>query len=191
MRCLIFALGLLALLSCSKEYTPKPLAYARIELPEPSYIAPNPEAWTCPYTFEASRLSYVTVDPKYKNETCWYNIYYPSLKATLHLTYAEVHDDLGVKIEDNRKLAMKHIGKATQINERLIEIPDEHVYGIAYDFRGETASDFQFFVTDSTQHFLRGSLYFNVTPNKDSLAPVIEYVKADIDHLIETLRWIQ
>lgn len=186
---LIFVCVLLA--SCGQTPTPKPTAYARIALPEPSYIAPNPETWRCPYTFEASRQSYITVDPKYRNETCWYNVFYPKLKATIHLTYTALNDDLSAKIEDNRKLAMKHIGKATQINERLIENHEARVYGIAYEFRGETASDMQFFVTDSTHHFLRGSLYFSIAPNKDSLAPVIEYVKNDINHLIETVRWVE
>ncbi|MDP4963484.1 MAG: gliding motility lipoprotein GldD, partial [Salibacteraceae bacterium] len=80
--------------------------------------------------------------------------------------------------------------KATKIDEVLIENDAERVYGIVYDFKGETASDLQFFLTDSTNHFLRGSLYFNVYPNKDSLAPVIDYVKTDINHMLESFKWL-
>ena len=94
-------------------------------------------------------------------------------------------------IEESRKLAMNHIGKASQIQEILIENDRDRVYGLVYDFAGETASDMQFFLTDSNAHFLRGALYFNVSPNKDSLAPVISYIKKDIQHLVGSLSWQQ
>lgn len=193
MKPLILLVSLCAatLMACNDEFTPKPKAYARIDLPEPNYIAPNTETWNCPYYFEASRLSYLTVDPRHKQQNCWYNVYYPSLKATVYLTYSPLHGNLSDQIEDSRKLAMKHIGKATQINESTVENDSNHVYGIVYEFRGETASDMQFFLTDSTSHFLRGSLYFGVKPNKDSLAPVIEYVKEDIRHMIQTFKWLE
>lgn len=178
----------LIIFGCDDEYVPKPKAYARIDLPEPSYISPDSN-WNCPYTFEASRYSFLTIDRRHQNENCWYNIYYPKMKATIHLTYSEVDNNLGRQIEENRKLAMKHVGKATAINESLISNNVAHVYGLIYEFRGETASDMQFFATDSTNHFLRGSLYFNVKPNKDSLGPVIDYIKNDIQHFIQTLRW--
>lgn len=173
---------------CEEEYSPKPRAYPRMELPAHEYVLPEGEHWDCPYVFEFSKYSFVTLDPRYRDSTCWYNIYYPGYRATIHLTYYPVVN-LARQIEENRKLAMKHIAKATQINESLIDFPDKNVYGIVYDFRGETASDLQFFLTDSTNHLLRGALYFNVTPNKDSLAPVIEYVKEDIDHMISSFTW--
>lgn len=175
--------------ACEGDYTPKPRAYARIDLPTPTYIAPDTNSWNCPYNFEFSNHAFVTVDRKYENENCWYNLYYPKYRATIHLTYFELDKNLSQFIEENRKLAMKHIGKATQIEEVLIENPDKDVYGIVYDFKGETASDLQFFLTDSTTHMLRGSLYFNVYPNKDSLGPVIEYVKNDINHFIDSFEW--
>lgn len=176
-------------IGCKEELVPKERAYARIELPEPAYIGPDKESWNCPYYFKASNQSFLTIDKRHVNERCWYNIYYPRLKATVHLTYTEIEDDLARQIEDNRKLAMKHVGKATAINESLIENDSARVYGLIYEFKGATASDMQFFVTDSTNHFLRGSLYFNVKPNKDSLAPVIAYVKADIKYMLSTLTW--
>lgn len=182
-------LALLALQACKEEYTPKPRAYARIELPPHEYRMAGGEQWHCPYSFEFSTLSAITVEPRYRDSTCWYNLYYPQFRATLHLTYSSLNHNLARHIEDSRKLAMKHIGKASQIEEVLIEMPDKRVFGIIYDFEGATASDMQFFLTDSTDHFLRGALYFNVSPNKDSLAPVIGYVKSDIRHLVNTFSW--
>jgi gliding motility-associated lipoprotein GldD len=175
--------------ACEEDFTPKPRAYPRVYLPDPIYLTTDRPEWKCPYTFEYSKESVITLDPRYRDSTCWYNIYYPDHRATLHLTYTALNSDLAKHIEESRKLAMKHIGKASKIDELLIERPSDGVYGILYDFQGETASDFQFFLTDSTDHFLRGALYFNVSPNKDSLAPVIEYVERDIRHLVGGLRW--
>lgn len=182
-------LFLLILSSCSEDYAPKPRAYPRMSLPEPTYSLPDSNAWTCPYIFEVSDQSLITVDPRYQDSICWYNLYYPELRATVHLTYSELNNNLSKHIEQNRKLAMKHIIKASGIPEFLVEQEQRRVYGIIYDFKGQTASDMQFFLTDSTHHFLRGALYFSAIPNKDSLAPAIDYVKRDIRHLINTFRW--
>jgi len=180
---------IIACSACKEEYTPKPKAYPRLVLPEAVYSSTEKSGWDCPYSFEYSTQSVITVDPRYQDSTCWYNIYYPKHRATIHLTYTSLQNDLAKHIEETRKLAMKHIGKASQIDELLIERPEEKVYGLVYDFRGETASDLQFFLTDSTTHFLRGALYFNVSPNKDSLGPVINYVEKDIRHLIDHVQW--
>ena len=189
MRYAIILLVLIGMAGCKDDPIPKPRAYARIDLPEPTYLLTEGEAWTCPFTFEYSQYSAITVDPRYRNKSCWYNLYYPRYRATVHLTYTEVADDLAVHIEDSRKLAMKHIAKAAQIEEAVINDETNRVYGVVYDFKGETASDMQFFLTDSTDHFLRGALYFTVSPNKDSLAPVIGYIKKDIGKLISSFRW--
>lgn len=181
--------ALVSISACEGEYTPKPKAYARIDLPVPTYISPDSSKWDCPYWFEFNQIAAITLDPRYQDSTCWYNLYYPKYHAVVHLTYNDLHENLSEHIEESRKLAMKHINKASKIDEILVENEQAKVYGIVYDFKGETASDLQFFLTDSTQHFLRGSLYFNVYPNKDSLGPVIEYVKHDIDHLMESFRW--
>ena len=183
--CTFFTVG------CNDDFAPKPKAYARIELPTPVYQPTNGENWNCPYAFEFSTLSYITLEPRYQDSTCWYNLYYPRYRATVHLTYSDLNNNLTRHIEESRKLAMKHIGKASQIEEILIENDEKRVYGLVYDFAGETASDMQFFLTDSTQHFLRGALYFNVSPNKDSLEPVIQYVKEDIHHIVKSFRWVE
>ncbi len=180
---------LVMLASCEKEYSPKPRAYPRIALPVAEYSTPDTNYWNCPYIFELSDQSALTVDPRYQDSTCWYNLYYPELRATVHLTYTALNNNLSKHIEQNRKLAMKHIVKAVGIPEFIVEHEERRVYGIIYDFKGETASDMQFFLTDSTDHFLRGALYFSTNPNKDSLAPAIDYVKQDIRHLIDSFHW--
>ena len=179
------------LASCDEDFAPKPKAYARIDLPEPIYQQTEGENWNCPYSFEFSTQSFITLEPRYQDSTCWYNLYYPKYRATVHLTYSDINDNLTKHIEESRKLAMNHIGKASQIEEILIENDRDRVYGLIYDFAGETASDMQFFLTDSNAHFLRGALYFNVSPNKDSLAPVISYIKKDVQHLVGSLSWQQ
>lgn len=186
-----FILILPFLMGCESEFTPKPKAYARIALEPSTFISADETLKNCPYSFDYADASFITVDPRYEDSLCWYNIYYPSHRATVHLTYTSLEQNLSVHIEESRKLAMKHIGKASGIDEQLISFPERHLYGILYDFKGETASDLQFFVTDSTHHFLRGALYFNVSPNKDSLAPVINHVEKDIKHLLSTFRWVK
>ena len=124
-----------------------------------------------------------------KDTSCWFNLEYPAFNATLHISYAPLHNDFGKRSEDARNLAMKHIVKANDINELFFENDTAKVYGMIYDFEGSTASTYQFFLTDSTNHFFRGSLYFNVIPNPDSVAPVSAFIKEDIRHLLTTFRW--
>jgi len=93
-------------------------------------------------------------------------------------------------MEDSRKLAYQHSVKAEAINEKLVKRDTAKVFGLLYDIEGlNTASSVQFFLTDSTNHFLRGALYFNLVPRNDSLSPVIKFIKKDITHLIETFKW--
>jgi gliding motility-associated lipoprotein GldD len=113
----------------------------------------------------------------------------PAFNGTIYLSYKKINQNLPDLIEDSRNLAYKHSIKADAIDESLIRDPERNVYGIIYDLKGNTASSIQFFVSDSTNHFLRGSLYFNTQPDKDSLAPVIRFVREDVIHLINTIKW--
>ena len=92
-------------------------------------------------------------------------------------------------MEDSRALALKHIPKASGIDEQVIEVNSNKVFGTRYDVKGSAASPIQFYVTDSANHFLRASLYFYAAPNPDSIAPVLEFISKDIDHLLATIRW--
>ena len=171
---------------CNKKYTPKPRGFFRIDLPEKKYrkLAPN-----YPYSFEYPVYTVIKIDDSKNSENYWLNIEYPDLNGKIHLSYIEINNNFDQIIEDTRKLAYKHTIKADAINEKIFLKPEKKVYGILYEIEGNAASSVQFFLTDSTKHYLRGALYFNVEPNKDSLAPIINFVKEDIKVLIESFEW--
>ncbi len=171
-------------LACGEEkYSPKPRGYFRIDLPEKKYELLGTD---CPYTFEKN-VNAQWVD---KGRECWGDVYYPSLKARLQLTYKKVSETtLDTLLEDGRNLAYKHTVKADGIREKLFTSPEKEVYGILYKIQGEAATSTQFFMTDSTRHFLRGVLYFYAEPNEDSLKPVNDFMYDEVIRLVETLQW--
>ncbi|MBN1417027.1 MAG: gliding motility lipoprotein GldD [Bacteroidales bacterium] len=183
---LLPALLVLYTAGCTKTYTPKPRAYFRIDFPEKAYRTFSSD---CPFSFEYPVYGNITAYTGKDAEPCWYNIEFPQYKGIIHLTYKPVSHNLAMYLEDIRTLAYKHIIKADDIIDRPFYYPDRHVYGIMYDIRGNTASSLSFFATDSIRNFISGSLYFSVPPNIDSLAPVVNFFKKDIVHLIETLTW--
>ena len=174
--------------ACGEEEVtmPRPRGYYRIDLPAKSYQAFNTD---CPYTFEYPTYASMQVDTARKGERCWANLVFPKQHATVHISYKDVKGDANQYMEDSRNLAYKHAAKASQIEEYLVQMPEKKVYGIIYEIGGNAASSIQFHVTDSSSHFLRGSLYFYAVPNADSLDPVTKFVRADIEHLIQTLTW--
>ena len=175
------------MLSCKHHSTPKPRAYYRITFPEHEYQPLNEE---CPFRFDVPVYAKVLKDTRSHNaEKYWYNMDYPTLKGTVHISYKTVDHNINELLEDSRRLAYKHSVKADAIGERLFVSKEKQVYGTMYDIKGNAASSVQFYLTDSIQHFVRGSLYFDAIPNKDSLAPVINFVKEDIFHLMETFEW--
>ena len=175
----------LSLFSCRNNSVPKPRGHFRIDLPSKEYIKFDS---ICPFTFEYPIYSLIKKEPG-MDEYCWFNIEFPDYKGKLHLSYMDVTDNLKLLTDDAHKLAYKHSVKADAIEEKLWINDKKSVYGIIYLISGDAASSVQFFVTDSLSHYLRGSLYFDAQPNKDSLAPVIKFFREDIVHLIETLEW--
>ena len=169
---------------CKKSYTPKPRSYFRIDFPEKKYVPYKSE---CSYSFEVP--VYARIVPFKGKEPCWINIEFPGYKGTLHITYKTLHNDLNQHVEDIHTLAYKHIIKADDIIEHPFSYVDRNVHGMLYDIKGNTASSLSFYATDSINNFLSGALYFSVIPNKDSLAPVISFFTADVEHLIKTLNW--
>jgi len=182
---LIIAL-IVIITACTHSTTPKPRGYFRITFPEHEYSLYQDGK---PYTFEASKHANVIADPSPHAEQYWLNIRYPQHKGVIHFSYKPVEDNLAVILEDSRGLAYKHSIKADAIGERVFASDENKTYGILYDIKGDAASSLQFFLTDSVKHFVRGSLYFDVIPNKDSLAPVVDFIKEDVMHLMETLKW--
>lgn len=174
------------LVACNEVYTPKPRGYFRIEFPKKEYKEFKGEA---PYTFQMPKYSVMIPDSSEKNEEFWYNMIFPQMNATLHLTYKEINNNLITYIEDTRELVNKHTVKADAIDPEIFKIDSNNVIALLFEIKGDAATPYQFFATDSVNHFLRGSFYFNVYPNKDSLAPANKFIKGDIIKIIETIKW--
>lgn len=177
--------------SCGRDNpVPKPRGYFRIDLPERNYRIFDTNF---PYRFEYPVYTRISGDPHAPEEPYWINVDFPRFAGRLHLSYKEVNDtNLVHYLEDSRNFVMKHIPKATSINDSLIMDREKEKFGLVYEIYGPgVASPYQFFLTDSARHFLRGALYFNVVPNNDSLRPVIDFIHKDIIHLIRTFEWTE
>ena len=173
---------------CEKIYTPKPKGYNRLELPERGYVA-LPDS--LPYTFDISKAAKVLRDSSYIAERYWIDLYYPEIVANVQITYKSLNNDkklLQELVNDSYKLTSKHQIKAYAINENILITPSGKTAVVA-ELEGEVPSQLQFFITDSTTHFLRGALYFRTSTKNDSLAPAIEYLKIDIMQMLNTLEW--
>lgn len=183
---IVSVVSIFAFCNCKKNYTPKPRAYFRIDLPEKQYQKYESD---CPYTFQYPVYATINSDKSNPAEKCWANIDFKNIGGRIHISYKDVNNNIAQILEDSRKLAYKHSIKADAIQEQVFIKPEKKVYGILYEIEGNAASSVQFFLTDSTHHYLRGALYFNVEPNKDSLSPVIQFIKDDIIVLIESFEW--
>lgn len=184
-RVLIFLLFVL-FSACEESYTPKPYGYFRIDFPAKNWgSAPD----SLPFRFQMAREAVFEADHAPDAEPGWSNLKYPRYNAQIHLSYKPIDTDTSLidYLNDCHHLAYTHTIKAESINER--DFRRDKLFGIIYFIEGNTASSTQFFITDSTRHFLRGALYFNQHPDKDSLAPVIDYLRHDIIRLMETLRF--
>jgi len=180
----------LLFISCEGDddeiYSPKPRGYFRIDMPKKEYVKYDS---VCPFSFEYPRYAVLAKDKHSNAEPCWLNIDFPKFKATIHLSYKKVDNNIATYLEDARNFAVRHQIKATGMNESVIIRDSSKVYGLLYDIEGNTASGLQFYLTDSTQHFLRGALYFNASPNVDSLKLVLDFIREDVLQLIKTTKW--
>ena len=189
----IFLACLFLLTACEETiYTPKPRGYPRIAFPEREYEKFNPDY--CEFSFEKPTYAKLEQDTSFFGERpespCWFNLNIPSLNAQIHCTYKEIDKEntLLDLVNDSYTFANKHNIKAEYIDDYFVKKPNK-VYCRILEIEGEVASPFQFYITDSTSHFLRGSLYFRNQPRRDSLAPAIEFVEDDILKMINTFAW--
>lgn len=181
--------------ACGDDYVPvpKPRAYPKVTYPEKAY-QPFEEGY-CGFTFDMPVYSKVERDTTFFDQKpgsdCWFNLNVPSLNAKLHCSYYPVtsRERFDELVSDAFTMAQKHNIKASYIEEIPVHRPDAHVHGIVFSIEGATASSYQFFVTDSTRNFLRGALYFNTQARPDSMAPVLAFMKQDVNRLVETLKW--
>lgn len=180
---------ILLLAACGGEdHTPKPRGYFRIDLPEKSY---QPYSEACPFEFDMPVYARMVPDTTQDTHPCWMDMTMPEFNASLHLSYWPVNSEEMFRdlTEDARELAYKHTVKASSIDEYAIRFPERDLYGMLYDIKGNTASWLQFYLTDSTDHYLRGALYFREKPRLDSIKPVLDFIHADIDTMIRTFHW--
>lgn len=179
------------LFSCNSAPVPKPKGYFKIDFPEKRYVLFDQPGY--PYTFEYPVYGKVVKDSTFfddqpENEY-WINIDFPGFDGRLHMSYKLIGPNQFSKLVDDAfKMTSKHTLKASSIDELPVK-GGPGVTGFVFDVGGNAATGKQFFVTDSMRHFLRGALYFNSTPNYDSIQPVEQFLYKDMQHLIQTLRW--
>lgn len=179
-------------IACHDDVIPKPKAYLRLEYPQAKYLKTQIDR--IPFSFEINDLGKKVTSKKLQSTTESYsiNIEYPALKGTIYLTYKSIENNpknLIDFLKDAQNFTQKHTIKADEIKEKEFLNPLKNVYGMLYEVGGNAASSSQFYVTDSVEHFLTGSLYFYAKPNYDSIYPAAKYLEKDIKHIIETINW--
>jgi gliding motility-associated lipoprotein GldD len=172
--------------SCSETPIPRPYGYFRVDLPE--HIYRTIDTLNLPYRFDMP-MNAQLISRKAEGEHFWIDLHYPKLNANIYCSYKSVNGNVFDLLEDARKIVYKHSIRADGIGEKAFERPAKNVYGILYDLKGNTASSVQFVLTDSSRHFFRGALYFDNVPNKDSIAPMAEYIRQDVIRIMESLEW--
>jgi gliding motility-associated lipoprotein GldD len=190
---LTFVLGIsvfLGIVSCGGDdnYVPKPHAFPKIELPSKVYKTASITG--SPYEFEIPQYARISEDSRNQGKH-WYNVDFPELNATLHMTYYPFSNwaDYDSMVNDTRSLVNKHLQKAEDIVEDPVELYNPNLHGVIFHIEGNTASNLNFYVTDSAKHFLRGALYFNVQTEPDSIMPVFKFLEKDVQHVLKTIRW--
>lgn len=183
-------LGLALLLAgCGDDPVPKPRGYFRIDLPmESAQLVPGP----CPWSAEVpvyARLVKGAGTAAVEGEACWTNLVFPGQRAAVHITWRRIQGDLPELIRDAHEFKDKHEVLATRIRTENFINDSARVYGTLFDVEGNVASPAVFYLTDSTDNFLYGALYFDVRPNADSLAPVTARIRDDIRRLARSLHW--
>jgi len=177
-------------IGCKESYTPKPHGFLRLTIPSEHSYTPAPEG--LPFHLEYSTYAEwdsLMVSKKSRANSKWYNVNYPAYKAKIHLSYIPIHQNLDSLLEESHKFVFEHTVRADAIDETSFRKPEKDLHGVLFDLQGNSASNMEFWATDSTHHFLRGALYFETTPNVDSLAPIINYIKTDIVYMINSLEW--
>ncbi len=188
---IFFVMAIIGFTACNSGYSPKSKGYPAIVLPQKKYI--SNALVGMPYSFDIP--NYALVENKEANpgldqaQKGWMNLEFPSLNATLYISYHAVgKDNLEVLVRDAYNFANNHSNKASFIEDSIFENP-QGIKGVFYHLGGDVASPYQFFITDSSRHFLRGALYFDTTPNADSLSPVIDFLYQDLKQLVHSFRW--
>ncbi|MFT6982481.1 MAG: gliding motility-associated lipoprotein GldD [Crocinitomicaceae bacterium] len=182
-------LSLIALSSCEEEINiPKPPAYLRLELPDHSYTK---YVDSCQYSFDLASIYKIENTPDNGQSRCHRRINLGPLNGTIYFRYWDMEEPLSYYVNNANDEIDRHKGKAIDVNDKLIIREKDDVYGIIFQLDGDVATPFQFYLTDSTNRFAYGEVLFNMSPNYDSLKPTLDYLKKDLDQLLETFKWSQ
>lgn len=195
MKNLIFILfALLFIFSCQQNsvYNPKPRSFPKVEYPERNFVSFDKDY--CSFDFQYPDYAEIIKDEYFFEEKpvdeCWFDIKFSNFNGALHCSYIPLNNSretFDKMVNDAFDMVGRHNIKAQYRGEFVLE--NDHASGMLFELEGEVASNLQFYLTDSTNHFFRGSLYFNSKVNPDSLAPIYEFVKSDVLQIIESFRW--
>jgi gliding motility-associated lipoprotein GldD len=193
---LVFVFFVIFVVACNsaEQYVPKPHAYPRMIFQKPVYKSIDSQVkYALPYSFEIPQYALLEKDTigNLTPDKNWFNLNFKPFGATLHITYyhfksLDLFDSL---IADSRKLVNKHMQKADDIIEEAVTTDRANVRGVQFNIEGNTATNLNFYLTDSAHNFFRGALYFNHHTQSDSIQPVYEFIKNDVKHLIKTFHW--
>jgi len=186
-----FSVLFLFLVSCNSVYTPKRRGYFKIDFPQHQYQTFDQPGF--PYTFDYPVYATIVKDSSFfdtvPENPYWINVDFPRFNARIYISYKAIGPNKFEKLRDDAfKMTFKHTYKASSIDQTVIQTPNG-IGGIYFNVGGNAATANQFFLTDTTKHFLRGALYFDTTPNEDSLGIVNQFLEKDMQHLINTFRW--
>ncbi len=201
----LFLIGSAFLIACNSSYTPRPKGYFKIDLPERSYRKFDSAGF--PYSFEYPAYAEIVSADSAGNDPFWLNIEIPSLHGRIYVSYKPVNGYSALKVntaegyrdslvknsferlrEEAYAMTYKHTIKASGIIDSAFVNPAGSG-GVYFYVAGEAATSKQFYITDTGKHFLRAALYFDATPNEDSLSVVSSFLEQDMRHLISTLKW--
>jgi gliding motility-associated lipoprotein GldD len=187
----VCSLSAIVFFSCNSDYTPKRKGYFKIDFPKKEYQVFDQQGY--PYSFEYPVYANIVKDSSFFNEATenpwWINIDFPQFNGRVYVSYKQIGvNKLDKLINDAFTMTNKHSSKAYSIDDSLIATPN-NIHGMFFRVGGNVATANQFFVTDSTKHFLRGALYFDATPNEDSLGIVSKFLIDDVLHMINTFKW--
>lgn len=173
---------ILTLISCNDSY-PRKKGYLRISVPETLFT----DFEACSFK---TKISSEAVIKEIPNKDCWFKLSYPTLKADLHFSSVEIQDNFADLVNSVHNIKDRHSQVATFIPEESIANNDKSANGILFKIQGKkAASPLSFYLTDSTKHFVTASLYFNHSPNNDSIQPIIKHIMNDVDSMIYNWKW--
>lgn len=179
----ILTLIFFVFISCKEDILPKPTSYLRLDFQEAEYVGFESK---CPFIFDINAAAAKKLEIK---DNCDITIQYPEMKASVFLSYKKVNNNLEDLLKDAQNITYKHVIKADEIIEIPFFNPKKRVYGMFYEVGGNAATNSQFYVTDSVNHFITGSVYFYTKPNFDSIMPASSYIRDDMKKIMETIEW--